>query len=211
MCTTPEYRPFYWLYPGSYQPLQATAILLADLLKSPYSAEAQHSRTLVEKLFSLVGPEGVGRYKEKDSKRNLSNAGKEVWEMLRRLRRQAWIKAGIDPDMVWMDGNFTQDPGASENTATAEQPPAPQLNLAATGISNMEDAHPTNETNAMAGTSGLNQVPDEFWTENPELYVDNPNIYGQFTLGDVDYLDWGEWDSLVDKYFNIPDPGQLNF
>jgi hypothetical protein len=85
MCTTIAFRPFYWLYPGTYQPIQATAILFADLLRNPHSAEAQHSRRLVERLFSPVGSDGVGWYAKTDSKRNLSPGGKEVWEMLRRL------------------------------------------------------------------------------------------------------------------------------
>ncbi|KIM94525.1 hypothetical protein OIDMADRAFT_97648, partial [Oidiodendron maius Zn] len=103
MSTGPEFHPFYWLYPGTYQPLQATAILLDDVLKSPFSEEAQHSRMLVEKLFSLVGPHGIGLSNGRNSNRDLSPAGKEVWEMLRRLRRRAWKKAGIDPDMAWLD------------------------------------------------------------------------------------------------------------
>ena len=60
MCTTAEFRPFYCLCRGTYQPLQATAILLDDVLNSPFSEETLHSRVLVEKLFSFVGLHGMG-------------------------------------------------------------------------------------------------------------------------------------------------------
>ncbi|RFU27671.1 hypothetical protein B7463_g8653, partial [Scytalidium lignicola] len=210
MCTTPEFRPFYWLYPGTYQPLQAMAILLADVLKSPHSAEAQHSRTLVERLFSMVGSDGVGWYKESNPRRSLSTAGKEVWKMLRRLRRQAWKKAGIDPDMVWMDGNFEHGAEASEETSTIEL--APQLlGQVADKASEPEIRVPAYEDIPTVKESSTDNVLVEFLTNNADLYVENPTLPSQFTQGEVDYLDWSEWDSLVDRFFNMPDPGQINF
>lgn len=210
MCTTPEFRPFYWLYPGTYQPLQATAILLDDVLKSPFSAEAQHSRTLVERLFSFVGPHGVGLYTERGVHRNASHAGKAVWEMLRRLRRRAWKKAGIDPDMAWLDGNIVQNISPQDQTTTLDPTPS-HSNPALPETSQPENIDPLCDSHPAIIPPDINTIPDDFWTESPDLYEDNPSLCGQFTMSDVDGLNWTEWDFLVDRYLNMPDPGQLNF
>ncbi|KAH8797355.1 fungal-specific transcription factor domain-containing protein [Xylogone sp. PMI_703] len=216
MCTTPEFRPFYWLYPGTYQPLQAMAILLSDLLRNPQSEEAQHSRTLVERLFSMVGSDGVGWYKDLDSRRNLSTAGKEVWKMLRRLRRQAWKKAGLDPDIVWIDNNLEH---SANNTATAAEgsaavdplpPPPVDSTIFNTENSEQKELYPVLEDNTAAKRPDTNNVLVDF-LDNPDLELGDPALGGQFSHEEIDYLDWGEWDSLVDRYFNMPDPGQINF
>jgi hypothetical protein len=209
MCTTLAFRPFYWLYPGMYQPLQATAILLADLLKSPYSTEAQHSRTLIERLFSLIGSDGIGWYKERSSKRNLSIAGKEVWEMLRRLRRQAWRKAGIDPDIVWMDSNFVQSVGTPGHATTLKPPP--HLEMAPVGTSELGSIAPACDNSSAEVASDRNIMSEHFWADNLDLGLGNTDLSGQFTLSDVDGLDWSKWDFLLERYFNMPDPAEVTF
>lgn len=210
MCTTPEFRPFYWLYPGTYQPLQATAILLDDVLKSPFSAEAQHSRTLVERLFSFEGPYGVGLYKERGLNKDTSHAGKAVWEMLRRLRRRAWKKAGIDPDMAWLDGNIGHNIGAMDQNAALNPTPS-HSNPALVETSEQAGMAHACEGHANTAPTDTHPMAEDFWTGSPDVYEDNPSLCGQFTLSDVDGLNWTEWDFLVDRYLNMPDPGQLNF
>lgn len=212
MCTTLAFRPFYWLYPGMYQPLQATAILLADLLKTPHSPEAQHSRTLVERLFSHIGSDGVGWYKEADSKRNLSTAGKEVWEMLRRLRRQAWKKAGLDPDMVWTDRNFTPSADTTGNAAATQTEPLPlNPDQAPVGTPGSRNIVPPFDYTSTPVPSSIAPMQGNLWASNLDIGLGNTDLSGQFTLGDVDGFDWGEWDFLLERYFNMPDPGQIQF
>lgn len=186
-----------------YQPLQATAIILADLLKNPRTSEAQHSRTLVDRLFSLIGPDGFG--KEKQSKRNLSPAGREAWEMLRKLRRQAWKSAGLDPDFVWTDStNPTKD-------INPEQMLEAPVNLG---------SDPSQSSvNAVAGANVLDagfppelgQYPDFNWSETYDFNASPSDASGQFSLGDIDGFDWHEWDFLLQQSFSMPDPGQSYF
>lgn len=58
LSTSPSYHPYQWLYPGSYQPLQPTAVLLVDLWEHPLSAEATVSRKLLDRTFTFLGPNG---------------------------------------------------------------------------------------------------------------------------------------------------------
>jgi hypothetical protein len=207
MCTTQEFRPFYWLYPGTYQPLQATAILLDDVLKSPFSAEAQHSRMLVERLFSLVGPYGEGLSKGMESIRNVTPTGKEVWEMLRRLRRRAWKKACIDPDMAWLDDNFVHSVGEIDSATTVERTASHSTD----GEYQPGGTAPAWDKSPTLLAPDTNTIPEDVCTFNPDLHEDNTSLHGQFAPSDVDGLDWSQWDLLVDRYFHMPDQGQVNF
>ena len=195
------------MYPGMYQPLQATAIILADLIKNPTTEEAKHSRNLVDKLFSLIGPDGFGSHMEKQPTRNLSPAGREAWEMLRKLRRQAWKSAGLDPDFVWTDSNM------AKKDSNIGVPPQMQIN---TEIDMLQ----TNGTSSVIATPNivdstfpleLGQYPDMNWTENFDFNASPSDHSEQFTLGDIDGLDWQQWDFLLQQSFNMPDPGQSYF
>lgn len=105
MCNTQPYRPFQWLYPGSYQPLQPTAVLLIDLMRNPKSPEAKKSRALLEMIFSLLGPEGrmtvasdrLGGVKH----RNVPSRAKEAWARLDRLRKKVWKALGLESSVMW--------------------------------------------------------------------------------------------------------------
>ena len=190
-----------------YQPLQATAIILADLIKNPTTEEAQHSRKLVDRLFSLIGPDGFGSHMEKQPKRNLSPAGREAWEMLRKLRRQAWTRAGLDPDFVWTDSNLIK------KDSNAETSPQTQINnridVLQTGGANSIIVNPNIVDTVLPLEFG--QYPDMNWTENFDFNASPSDHSEQFTLGDIDGLDWQQWDFLLQQSFNMPDPGQSYF
>lgn len=113
MCTNQDFHPFYWIYPGMYQPLQATAMLLADLIKCPNSSEAKRSRDLVDKIFSLLSEDGVAGRNGISSQRQLSAGGKEAWSMLRKVKRQAWEKAGFDPNAFREESKRKETPQTS--------------------------------------------------------------------------------------------------
>ncbi|RYP66975.1 hypothetical protein DL769_005880 [Monosporascus sp. CRB-8-3] len=106
MCTSEPFRPYHWLYPGLYQPLNAAVVLLSDLLRSPQSSEAEQSMALIDRLFSLITTSsGVVSEDNGDLvERNLSEGGREAWALLRRPRRKAWEKAGRDPEFLWTEG-----------------------------------------------------------------------------------------------------------
>ena len=207
ICTTQSFRPFYWMYPGMYQPLQATAIILADLIKNPNTDEALHFRTLVDRLFSLIGPDGFGSSLEKTSKRKLTSAGRDVWEMLRKLRRQAWIKAGLDPEFVWLNPQIKgrkSRPEFPAQESASEELEQPQDDVPAITIPNHEpsDAFLQPETELFS---------DVTWIGNTNLSSGLADRTGQFSLGDVEGFDWQHWDFLLQQSFNMPDPGQANF
>jgi hypothetical protein len=96
MCTTSSYRAYHWLYPGSYQPLQPTAVLLVDLSDYPRSAEAVASRKLIDRTFSLLGPygrltNGITMENTTWQRASPASAGaRQVWDVLEKLRWKVW-------------------------------------------------------------------------------------------------------------------------
>ncbi|KAH0541537.1 hypothetical protein FGG08_004012 [Glutinoglossum americanum] len=95
----------WWCYPGTYQPMHATMILLVDLYERPDSPEAPRSRSFIDEIFSMFGPDG-GIVTDEDGvtiQRPLREGGREAWALLKSLRRTAWEKAGLDPDVMWTE------------------------------------------------------------------------------------------------------------
>ncbi|KAK3623042.1 hypothetical protein LTR22_024556 [Elasticomyces elasticus] len=88
-----------------HQPLHAIMILLIDLVQSSDTETAAASRRSVDVCFALCGPYGGivsgGTGPDKLMERPLTEGGQKVWEYFRRLRIQAWQKAGLDPTVVW--------------------------------------------------------------------------------------------------------------
>jgi hypothetical protein len=77
------------MYPGTYQPLQAVSLLLADLLQRPYSNEASLSRGLIDATFEMYQV-GEGIVSQSDPpRRQLSSSGKYAWSILVRTRKKA--------------------------------------------------------------------------------------------------------------------------
>ncbi|EAW07161.1 putative C6 transcription factor [Aspergillus clavatus NRRL 1] len=105
LTTDPDFQPFQWSWPGNHQPMHATMIMLIDLYERPYSSEASKSRAFIDKVFSLSGPDGgvVGGEDGVTTQRPLKDGGREAWDMIRRLRQQAWQKAGLDPQKLWTE------------------------------------------------------------------------------------------------------------
>jgi hypothetical protein len=107
MCTTESYLPYHWLYPGAYQPLQPVAVLLIDLLRNPQSKESAKSRALVERTFSLLGPNGRVTNTSLSmscwpDQRHVSTGAKQAWMRLEKLRLKVWQKLGLDHNVLWM-------------------------------------------------------------------------------------------------------------
>ena len=105
LATDPAFQPFQWSWPGNHQPMHAAMIMLVDLYERPTSTEAPRSRALIDKIFSLSGPDG-GIVSGEDGvtvQRPLREGGREAWDMLRRLRDKAWQRAGLDPNVLWTE------------------------------------------------------------------------------------------------------------
>lgn len=104
ICDTNAYGPFQWLYPGTYQPLQSVAALLQDLMREPNSDEASESRLLLERVFSMVGPDGRVSGNSMFGtmiRLHASRGAKEAWMRLEKLRRKVWSQLGLDPNVMW--------------------------------------------------------------------------------------------------------------
>ncbi|OAP61017.1 hypothetical protein AYL99_06021 [Fonsecaea erecta] len=96
VCNDPISEPFHWMYPGTYQPLQAVSLLLADLLQHPYSDDAALSRGLIDAIFELYQvDEGIVSQSD-PPRRQLSPSGRDAWTMLVRTRRKALELVGMD-------------------------------------------------------------------------------------------------------------------
>lgn len=105
LATDPAFQPFQWSWPGNHQPMHAAMIMLVDLYERPTSPEAPRSRALIDKIFSLSGPDG-GIVSGEDGvtvQRPLREGGREAWDMLHRLRDKAWQKAGLDSNVLWTE------------------------------------------------------------------------------------------------------------
>jgi hypothetical protein len=84
------------MYPGTYQPLQAVSLLLADLLQRPYSDEAGLSRGLIDATFEMYQV-GEGIVSQSDPpRRQLSSSGKYAWSILVWTRKKALDLIGQD-------------------------------------------------------------------------------------------------------------------
>ncbi|RAL16994.1 uncharacterized protein BO97DRAFT_382174 [Aspergillus homomorphus CBS 101889] len=105
LATDPDFQPFQWSWPGNHQPMHATMIMLIDLYERPYSLEAPKSRAYIDRIFSMTGPDGgvVGGEDGISTQRPLKDGGREAWDMIRRLRQQAWQRAGLDPHRLWSE------------------------------------------------------------------------------------------------------------
>lgn len=84
------------MYPGTYQPLQAVSLLLADLLQYPHSDDASLSRGLIDAVFDLYHVDEGIVSEDDPPKRHLSPSGKDAWMMLARTRRKALEQIGVD-------------------------------------------------------------------------------------------------------------------
>lgn len=88
------------MYPGTYQPLQALALLLADLLENPHSDESATSRGLIDTIFELYEVDR-GMISQNDApQRQLSPWGREAWSMLGRTRKVALEQMGQDSHVL---------------------------------------------------------------------------------------------------------------
>ncbi|KAE8386518.1 fungal-specific transcription factor domain-containing protein [Aspergillus alliaceus] len=115
LATDPDFQPFQWSWPGNHQPMHAAMIMLIDLHERPYSPEAPKSRAFIDRIFSLTGPDGgvVGGEDGISAQRPLKDGGREAWDMIRRLRQNAWQKAGLDPHKLWTEQAQIQAGAAS--------------------------------------------------------------------------------------------------
>lgn len=97
------------MYPGTYQPLQALSIMLADLMEHPHSDRGGESRGLIDATFELYEvDEGIVDQYSGNSRR-LTPYGREAWSLLLRTRRKALEKVGKDPHVLLPNTTLATD------------------------------------------------------------------------------------------------------
>ncbi|KUJ13630.1 uncharacterized protein LY89DRAFT_785273 [Mollisia scopiformis] len=97
-----DFQWFQWAWPGNHQPLHAIMILLKEVEQNPFGPDSELSRNIVDQAFALCNIDGgiSGNEQGNIMPRPLTEGGQEAWEFIRRLRARAWIKAGLDPDLI---------------------------------------------------------------------------------------------------------------
>jgi hypothetical protein len=170
------------MYPGTYQPLQAVSLLLADLQQHPWSDEASLSRGLVDAIFDLYQVDEGIVSRNDPPRRKLSTSGKDAWSMLARTRKKALEQIGQDPHVL-----FPQRLASSDFCLCGER-------IAGRNPRRVSRT----EQHQLQSSHGQ-------WTEKPATPM---NAYGlteeehgsipaqDDLIGSVDF-DWLEWDASV--------------
>ncbi|OWZ72674.1 hypothetical protein AYX14_01851 [Cryptococcus neoformans] len=207
MTTNPSYRPFHWLYPGSYQPLQPCAVLLSDLSAHPHSSDKMLSMQLINRVFSLLGP--AGRLISPGSYQSLPSltGAKQVWTVLEKLRAKVWHDLGYDHTLFWAEdekgddglphrgsmdfwltGNLAGHSADSSDTATSSYPPPMPQN-------GEPIADPTTHRTSYteSGTSSIMPIPP--------IPLPDAALNEQDWQNDMDALSWIPWGTSNDPLF----------
>ncbi|EXJ59211.1 hypothetical protein A1O7_06643 [Cladophialophora yegresii CBS 114405] len=109
VCNDPISEPYHWMYPGTYQPLQAVSLLLADLLQHPHSDDATLSRGLIDAIFELYQVDEGIVSEHHPPKRQLSPSGREAWTMLVRTRQRTLQQVGMDHHVLFPSSIVTSN------------------------------------------------------------------------------------------------------
>lgn len=167
------------MYPGTYQPLQAVSLLLADLLQHPHSDDANLSRGLIDAIFDLYHvDEGIVSQHE-PPKRLLSPSGRDAWTMLVRTRQRALQQVGMDHHVLFPSKVIT-----SNRCICGEK-------ISVGGHDHGAAAVEATGRGSVGGGSGLSsQLPEEMQEDQAE------QTPGQMLYDPVDF-DWHAWDNAL--------------
>ncbi|KIX95318.1 uncharacterized protein Z520_08835 [Fonsecaea multimorphosa CBS 102226] len=180
VCNDPISEPFHWMYPGTYQPLQAVSLLLADLLQHPYSDDAALSRGLIDAIFELYQvDEGIVSQSD-PPRRQLSPSGRDAWTMLVRTRRKALELVGMDFHVL-----FPSNAVLSNRCICGEK-----ISAADQDAAGHHYQQARNPTRPGEGQQPPPQVPQDMAGDVAE------QTPGQMLYDQVDF-DWHAWDNAL--------------
>ena len=163
------------MYPGTFQPLQAVSLLLADLLQYPHSDEASDSRALVDAVFDLYKVDEGIISQNSPPRRQLSPSGKAAWSFLSRTRKKALAQTGQDHHILFPSRKvFSDFCICGERISYAQA-------LKRDDQESQSEHRPT-----LASPPHQFDVPDDQEVITP----------GQISIGDIDF-DWQEWESTL--------------
>ncbi len=173
------------MYPGTYQPLQAVSLLLADLLRHPHSDDASLSRGLIDAIFELYQvDEGV--VSENDPpRRQLSPSGRDAWTMLVRTRQRALQQVGMDHHVL-----FPSNVISSKSCICGEKISADGDD---TGVDTLHhgQGHGVSDSQLAAGGSGTGMQPTYAMNEGENEQTPSEMLYDQA------HFDWHAWDNAL--------------
>jgi hypothetical protein len=171
------------MYPGTYQPLQAVSLLLADLLQHPHSDEADLSRGLIDAVFGLYQvDEGIVSQNE-PPKRQLSPSGRDAWTMLAQTRQRALQQVGMDHHVLFPSNVVT----SSSRCICGER-------ISVSGED--ADVQQSPPRRASRGVSSGQTAIDMGSRLPPGLGDSGEQTPGEILYGQVDF-DWHEWDNAL--------------
>lgn len=162
------------MYPGTYQPLQAVSLLLADILQHSYSDDASLSRGLIDAIFELYQvDEGIVSQNE-PPRRRLSPSGKDAWTLLARTRRKALERIGVDHHVLYPSPVVCSSSCICGVRVAPEKPGEPSTQLYWSG------------DRSTAGQQEIAMDP---------LVVDEEQA--GLTTDSLGHIDWAAWDNAV--------------
>jgi hypothetical protein len=84
-----------------HQPLHAVMVLVRDVNRFPNSPHSEANIQAIDEALALCDPDGgiTGIREGRLNRRSLKQGGQEAWNLIRKLRAQAWRKVGLDPDV----------------------------------------------------------------------------------------------------------------
>lgn len=159
------------MYSGTYQPLQAVSLLVADLLQRPRSDDSELSRGIIDRVFEMYDVDhGIVNHDD-PVRRDLSAQGKNAWIMLVRARRKALESIGEDYHLLLpsMENETLSDAcicGEGIGLSTNDQAPR-------------EQPHQQRQTN---DADMVEEIPQR-------SFVDTPMTHEAF--------DWHEFDAIA--------------
>lgn len=194
VCNDPISEPFHWMYPGTYQPLQAVSLLLADLLQHPYSDNAALSRGLIDAIFELYQvDEGIVSQND-PPRRQLSPSGREAWTMLVRTRRKALEQVGMDHHVL-----FPSAVVSSSTCICGER--IDDNGNDARGAQTVQSRREQQQQQQITGGELQLDPPPQQITQQQGLVSEDPTAVatpmpGQMLIDHVDF-DWHAWDNAL--------------
>lgn len=178
------------MYPGTYQPLQAVSLLIADLLHKPYSDEAETSRGLIDRMFEMYSVDHGIINKAEPARRDLSAVGRSAWRMLVRARRKALELMGEDSHLLI--------PSTPEGTTADKCVCGERIALSADYVPTQEISI-LEEEQEPSQTSGeeqfLQSAESSSGSEKTETQGQSTSVHSLWS--DTDDFDWHEFEALA--------------
>lgn len=165
--------------------------MIRALDHDPQMPYANEYRSTVDEAFALCAPTGgLSGVEGRDHLHGpLVDGGREAWELLFRLRAQAWQKSGVDPDVLWTRQQVTERSYARVEQLTRErdQPLHSEL-LPPTAHVAIESDEPDPITSGLFSGNNIPEgapLPGFDWAQWSHLFGDEIGGWGNLFTNDA--------------------------